>query len=161
MRESTLSPAVAEVTPAMATPVEARAGLKPNRLGVLGVAFFVVAAVGPMAAIVGGAPVVFAANGASAPATYILAGLLFAVFSVGYVAMSRHIANAGGFVAYIARGLGPRAATAAAGMAIVCYIALLCGLWAFYGVIAHQILGDKLGLHLAGNVWLYLTLVVV
>ena len=48
--------------------------------------------------------------------------------------MSRHIANAGGFVAYIARGLGPRAATAAAGMAIVCYVALLCGLWAFYGV---------------------------
>ena len=43
-----------------------------------------------------------------------LAGLLFAVFSVGYVTMSRHLSNAGGFVAYIARGLGVRAGTAAA-----------------------------------------------
>ena len=161
MRESTLSPAMVAAAPAAAPAAEARAGLKPNRLGVLGVAFFVVAAVGPMAAVVGGAPVVFAANGASAPATYVLAGLLFAVFSVGYVAMSRHIANAGGFVAYIARGLGPRAATAAAGMAIVCYLTLLCALWSLYGVIAEQTLGDKLGIHLSSTVWLYLTLIVV
>lgn len=140
---------------------EGRAGLRPNRLGALGVAFFVVAAVGPMAAIVGGSPLVFAANGASAPATYILAGLLFVVFSAGYVAMSRHISNAGGFVAYIARGLGPRAATAAAGMAIVCYVALLCGLWAFFGVFAHGTFADKLGIDLPGNLWLYIALVVV
>jgi amino acid transporter len=160
-RETVLPIATLQPTPAPVAPSITRAGLRPNRLGALGVAFFVVAAVGPMAAIVGGSPVVFAANGASAPATYVLAGVLFAVFSVGYVAMSRHIANAGGFVAYIARGLGPRAATAAAGIAIVCYLALLCALWAFYGVIANQTLGDKLGIHLAGNLWLYLTLIVV
>jgi amino acid transporter len=139
--------------PAPATP-----GLRPGRLGVTAIAFFVVAAVAPMAAIVGGAPFVFASNGAAAPATFVLAGLLFAVFSVGYVTMSRHITNAGGFVAYVAAGLGTRAATAAAGLAILTYVSLQCALWGQYGVFAQATIEDKLGIDLPSAVWLFLTL---
>lgn len=122
----------------------ARGGLQPGMLGVAAIVFFVVAAVAPMAAIVGASPIVFSANGVAAPATYLLAALLFVVFAVGYVAMSRHITNAGGFVAYIAAGFGTRLATAAR-LAILTYTALHAALWSQFSVFAHE-LADKFGL---------------
>jgi amino acid transporter len=144
-----------------AAQADAGAGLRPGRIGVLGIAFFVVAAVGPMAAIVGASGLVFAANGPAAPSTYAIAALLFAVFSVGYVAMSRHVSNAGGFVAYVARGLGTRAAGAAAGMAVLTYLAVACSLYGVFSVIAEGTLQAELGIHLPGTVWLFATLALV
>ncbi|EME51050.1 amino acid transporter [Rhodococcus ruber BKS 20-38] len=67
--------------------------------------FFVVAAVAPMVAIAGAFPIVFSAVGAAASTSYLLAALLFVAFAAGYVVMSRHITNAGGFVTCIAHGL--------------------------------------------------------
>ncbi|QYB01940.1 APC family permease [Rhodococcus sp. USK10] len=142
-------------------PGEGRAGLRAGRLGVAAIVFFVVAAVAPMAAIVGASPVVFSVNGVAAPATYLLAALLFVVFSVGYVTMSRHITNAGGFVAYIAQGFGPRLATAAAGLAILAYTALQAALWSQYSVFAQQLITDKLGVDVPAWVLLFATLALV
>lgn len=136
-------------------------GLRRNRLGVMGVAFFVIAAVAPMAAIVGGSPVVFAAAGPGTPAVFILAALLFAVFSVGYVTMSRYISNAGGFVTYIARGLGPRAGAAAAGATVLCYVTLMCALWSQYGVFAEQLVAERLGVAVPRLVLLLVSVLVV
>lgn len=133
-------------------------GLRRGRLGAGTIAFFVVAAVAPLAGLAGAAPVVFASNGPAAPATFILAGLLFAVFSVGYVAMSRQTSNAGGFVAYIARGLGTRAGGAAAWVTVLTYLAVQCALWSQYAVFAQVMFADTLGLDLPAPVWLYLTL---
>ena len=138
-----------------------RAGLRPGRLGVGAIVFFVVAAVAPMAAIVGASPIVFSANGVAAPATYLLAALLFVVFSVGYVAMSRHITNAGGFVAYIAQGFGARVATAAAGLAILTYTALQAALWSQFSVFAHDLAAGKLGLDLPSPLWMFAGLALV
>ncbi|MGQ4599821.1 amino acid permease [Nocardia sp. R6R-6] len=138
-----------------------RAGLRPGRLGVAAIVFFVVAAVAPMAAVVGASPVVFAANGVAAPATYLLAALLFAVFSVGYVAMSRHIANAGGFVAYVAQGIGPRVATATAGVAVLAYIALQAALWSQFSVFANQLLVQHADLDIPPWVLMFASLAVV
>jgi amino acid transporter len=123
-------------------------GLRPGRIGVLGIAFFVIAAVGPMAAIVGASGLVFAANGPAAPSTYVIAALLFAVFSVGYVAMSRHVTNAGGFVAYVAKGLGTKPAGAAAGLAVLCYLTVACSLYGIFSVIAEPTIDAELGVHL-------------
>ena len=147
--------------PADATTVTEGTGLRRDRLGVFGVAFFVIAAVAPMAAIVGASPVVFATAGAAAPAVFVLAALLFAVFSVGYLTMSRHITNAGGFVAYIARGLGTKAGAAAAGVTILCYVSLLCGLLSQYGVFAEQLLAGHLGLHIPRQIILLLSVILV
>src|SRR6478609_2344396 len=77
-------------------------GLGANKLGVIAIAFFVIAAAAPMAAVIGASPVLFVAVGPATPIIYLLAALIIAVFSVGYLRMSRHITNAGGFVAYIA-----------------------------------------------------------
>jgi amino acid transporter len=136
-------------------------GLRPGRIGAIGIAFFVVAAVGPMAAIVGASGLVFASNGAAAPSTYVIAALLFGVFSVGYVAMSRHVTNAGGFVAYVARGLGRRPAGAAAGVAVLTYLAVACSLYGIFSVIAEATLEAELGISLPGTAWLFITLALV
>ena len=39
-------------------------------------------------------------NGAGVPGTYLIAGVVLALFAVGYVRMSRRIANVGGFYTY-------------------------------------------------------------
>jgi hypothetical protein len=122
--------------------------------------FFVIAAVAPMAAIVGASPIVFSAKGVAAPTTYLLAALLFVVFAVGYVAMSHHITNAGGFVAYIAQGFGARLATAAAGLVILAYTALQAALWSQFSVFAHD-LADRFGLDVPGGVWMFAALALV
>jgi amino acid transporter len=147
--------------PTMTPESTCRAGLRPGRLGVAAIVFFVVAAVAPMAAIVGASPVVFSAIGVTAPLTYLLAALLFALFSVGYVAMSRHIRNAGGFVAYVAQGLGTRMATAAAALAILTYTALQSALWSQFSVFANQLLADKLGVDIPRPVLMFAMLLVV
>ena len=138
-----------------------RAGLRPGRLGAGAIIFFVVAAVAPMAALVGASPIVFSAQGPTAPMVYLLAALLFAVFSVGYVAMSRHITNAGGFVAYIARGLGCRVATAAAALAILFYGTLQAALWSQFSVFAQSLLAAELGVDIPRWVILFGALAVV
>ncbi|WP_436445128.1 APC family permease [Microbacterium sp. I2] len=127
--------------------------LKANSLGFIGVAFFVISAAAPMAAFVGASPVIFSIMGPVVPLTYVLVAAVIAVFAIGYLKMSRHVVSAGGFVAYIARGLGRHAATGAAGIVVVTYIALQIGLWSQFGVFAQQLFATFLGIDLPVWVW--------
>ncbi|GAA3696216.1 APC family permease [Arthrobacter ginkgonis] len=149
--EQSAPPAPAEVS--------GPAGLRPNRLGVLAVAFFVIAAAAPIAAVVGASPVLFAASGPGTPVIYTIAALLIALFSVGYLRMSREITNAAGFVAYIAKGLGTRWATGAAGIAVLTYIALQSGLWSQFGVFAQQLVLGLGGPEVPVYAWIIAALV--
>lgn len=128
--------------------------LRPNSLGFIGIAFFVIAAAAPMAAFVGAGPVLFSIMGPGVPLVYVLVALVVGVFAVGYLRMSRHIVSAGGFVAYISRGLGRHAATGAAGIVIVTYLALQIGLWAQFGVFAQQLAATWLGIELPVWAWI-------
>ncbi|MFK0004845.1 APC family permease [Paenarthrobacter sp. NPDC090522] len=132
--------------------------LQPNKLGVVAVAFFAIAAAAPMAAVVGASPVLFSASGPAAPVIYTAAALLVALFSVGYLRMSRHITNAGGFVAYIAKGLGNKWATGGAGIAILTYLSLQVGLWSQFGVFAQQLFERMTGLGVPVYVWIVVVL---
>lgn len=134
------------------------AGLRPDKLGVVAVAFFAIAAAAPMAAVVGASPVLFAASGPGTPVIYVIAALLVALFSVGYLRMSHSIANAGGFVAYIARGLGTKWATGGAGIAILTYVSLQVGLWSQFGVFAQQLVESLTGLGLPAFFWIVVVL---
>lgn len=133
--------------------------LRQNSTGFIGVAFFVVAAAAPMAAFVGASPVVFSMLGPAVPLVYVLVSIVIAIFAVGYLKMGRHIANAGGFVAYIARGIGPKTATGAAGLVVVTYIALQVGLWAQFGVFAKQLMAE-VGIKLPVWTWILIFLIV-
>lgn len=134
------------------------ARLRPNKLGVMAVAFFAIAAAAPMAAVVGASPVLFAASGPGTPVIYVIAALLVALFSVGYLRMSHSITNAGGFVAYIARGLGTKWATGGAGIAILTYVSLQVGLWSQFGVFAQQLVESLTGLGLPAFFWIAVVL---
>lgn len=134
--------------------------LRPGKLGVFAIVFFVIAAVAPMGAIMGGGPIIFASVGVTGPLMYLLVGALFAVFSAGFVTMSRYVSNAGGFVAYISKGLGPRAGTAMAGVTVVAYLALVCGFWGFFGGITEYTM-STLGINLPGPAWIAIGLVIV
>ncbi|QJY49985.1 APC family permease [Pseudonocardia broussonetiae] len=135
--------------------------LAADRLGVVAIAFFVVAAAAPMAAVVGASGVLFSAVGPATPLVYVLAALMIALFAVGYLRMSRHITNAGGFVAYIAKGLGNRWASGGAGLAVLTYLTLQVGLWSQFGVFTQSLVADLTGLSLPPLVWILVVLALV
>ncbi len=47
------------------------------------------------------------------PGAFVLAGVLYLLFSVGFTAMSRQVGGAGGFYTYITQGIGKPPALAA------------------------------------------------
>jgi len=113
----------------------ARDRLATNSIGLLHIVFFVVAAAAPLTAVVGASPAAFAfGNGAGVPGAFVLAGLLYLVFSVGFTAMSRYVGGAGAFYTYIARGIGKPAGVGGAMMAIVTYNAVQIAIYALFGV---------------------------
>lgn len=137
------------------------AGLQKNKLGVIAIAFFVVAAAAPMAAFVGGSPVLFSIVGSATPLLYIIAAVLVALFAVGYLKMSQAIVNAGGFVAYISKGLGNKVAAGAAGIAVFTYVTLQVGLFAQYGVFAQGLFIQLFGIDLPPLFWITITVLLI
>lgn len=107
---------------------------KPKGLTVPRIVLMVVAAVAPMAAIVGTVPLSFAlGTGVGTPATYAVAGLILFCFAVGYAAMGRRVVSHGGFYAYISQGLGRIPAVAGASVAVLSYNVFTIGLIAAFG----------------------------
>src|SRR5437773_12456149 len=83
------------------------AALAEDRLGLPPVLFFIMSAAAPLTVIIGVIPTAYAITGVTGiPAAFIAIGIVLAIFAIGYVAMARHISNAGAFYAYITRGLG-------------------------------------------------------
>jgi amino acid transporter len=123
-------------------------GLRRNNMSVAAIVFFVIAAVAPIGAIVGGSPVIFGAAGSGAPGIMLIVGILFGIFSVGYVTMSRHVSNAGGFVAYVAEGFGPRVAAAVAMTTVIGYLSLVTGFWGFTAGLIQYTFGEKFGVNI-------------
>ena len=123
--------------------------LRRNSLGLIAVTFMVISAAAPLTGVAGAVPIAFLiGNGTGVPATFIAMTLIMLAFSVGYVAMSRHVRNAGAFYAYAARGLGGYAGGATAFMALVAYNAMQFGLIGLLGGVATGVFG-QFGINLA------------
>ncbi|GAA3266289.1 MULTISPECIES: APC family permease [Dactylosporangium] len=116
-------------------------GLANNRLGVPSVVFFGVAGAAPLTVILGSISTIYAVVGNTAvPLVYFVAALILSLFTVGFVAMSRHIVNSGAFYSYISHGLGRMIGVAAAFIALPAYAAMQIGLLGLFGVVAASIL---------------------
>ncbi len=121
--------------------------LRHNRLGVLGIVFFVVAAAAPLVGMTGAVPVaIVLGNGAGVPGAYLTVGLILLIFSVGYAAMSQHVVNTGAFFAYVGRGLGVAWGVGSSFVSLLAYIAIQLAIYGFFGVVAAGQLGAKLGI---------------
>jgi amino acid transporter len=138
------------------------ATLKPNALGVLGILFFVLSAQAPLTGIAGAAPISVAiGNGSGTPAAYVLAGAVILLFSVGFVAMGRHVVDAGAFYTYIGKGLGRTAGAGSAGVALFAYCTIQAAMYGLYGAIVSGLVADRLGLDVPWWAWELVTMAVV
>lgn len=135
--------------------------LKKNSLGVGGVTFLVISAAAPLTAIAGGTPLaMLMGNGAGFAGAYLLVTVLLVIFAVGYVAMARHVANAGAFYAYSAQGLGGQAGGAAAIIAIVSYNAMQIGVLGLFGAATSGLFAGW-GINLPWWVWTYIGIALI
>ena len=133
--------------------------LRRNSLGLIAVTFMVISAAAPLTGVAGATPLAFLlGNGTGVPLTFILLTLLMLAFAAGYVAMSRHVINAGAFYAYAARGLGGRAGGAVAMIALVAYNTMQFGLIGLLGGISAGVL-SQFGLTLPW--WVYSLIAIV
>ncbi|KEP71142.1 amino acid permease [Thioclava dalianensis] len=143
------------------TDVTGEGRLKRNSIGTAHIIFFVVAAAAPMTAVVGATPPAFAfGNGAGVAGSFVLAGLLYLIFSVGYTAMTPYISGAGGFYSYVSRGLGSAAGIGGALMALMAYFAIQIAIYALFAVFMSGTM-TSLGIDLPWWVWALAVLVVV
>ena len=136
--------------------------LKPNALGVLGILFLVLSAQAPLTGIAGAAPLSVAlGNGPGAPASYLVAGALILVFSVGFVAMGRHVVDAGAFYTYIGKGLGRVTGVGSAAVALFAYCTIQAAMYGLYGAIVGGLVAGHTGLDLPWWVWTLATMAIV
>ena len=123
--------------------------LARDRLGVASVVFFVMSAAAPLTVVAGVVPTGLAVTGLTAISIAFLAvAVVLALFSVGYVAMARHIANAGAFYAYIARGIGRPFGVGAAWVALLAYNSFQLASYGGFGAIASPLFADWFGVEI-------------
>lgn len=135
--------------------------LRSNTLGVGAITFLVISAAAPLTAIAGGVPLaMLLGNGAGVPAAFLLVTIVLLLFAVGYLAMARHIHNAGAFYAFTAQGLGGLPGGAAAAIAILAYNCMQIGLFGMFGAATAGLFAG-VGLELPWWVWTYIGIAIV
>ena len=145
----------------MATGTEQQAGtgLSRGAISTFGIVIMVLAAASPLIGLTGAMPLAMVTgNGNAAPAAYVLVGVILLIFSVGFIAMSRNVRNAGALYAYVGRGLGLPMGTASAGVALWAYTTIQVAVYAFFGVVASGTLAMYTGLELP---WYVLTIALI
>ena len=122
-------------------------GLKRNTLGVTSIACFIIAAASPLTSVVAVVPIMLSiGSGVGSPAAFILAASILMLFAVGYVAMARHVSNAGALYAYVTLGMGQLTGLGTAALTIFSYTAIQVGLYGGFGFYAAELILQALSL---------------
>ncbi|WP_238591922.1 APC family permease [Pseudonocardia sp. EC080625-04] len=95
------------------------------------------------------------------PLAFLGVAAVLVLFTVGYAAMSRHVANAGAFYAYLARGLGRPAGVAGSFVALVGYNAIQIALYGLFGSAMSNFVAEVAGLRLPWWSWALFAMVAV
>lgn len=135
---------------------------KKQTLGLASLIFFVVAAASPLTGLVGAMPIaILEGNGAGISGIYIISGLILLIFSVGFIAMSRYIKNAGAFYSYISAGMGIKMGVTGLALAILSYVSIQIAIAAIFGLFTQIFFQEYLGFNLPWWVYTVLMLGVV
>jgi amino acid transporter len=135
-------------------PSSVSCALARDRLGVPTVLFFVLASVAPLTVAAGVIPTAYGTTGLTGiPAAFLVIAIILGVFASGYVAMTRHIRNAGAFYAFISHGLGRVIGVVAALVALLSYTFLQVGLYGAFGPNAAAEAAAHLHVHAAWWGW--------
>jgi amino acid transporter len=136
--------------------------LARRRIGVVSLFFFTVAASAPMTVLAGGITTTFAVTGIPGVAlSFLILGVALGLFTVGYAAMSRYVANAGAFYSYLANGLGRESAVGGAFVALVSYNAIQIGLYGLFGYSIRAFIIEKTNFDMPWWAWALCCLVLI
>jgi amino acid transporter len=135
-------------------PITPNTSLRRGRLGTGHLVFFTVAASAPLTVLGGGVTTMYAVSGnVGAALSFVLVAVVFAIFAVGYGAMSRHVSNAGAFYSYIAKGLGRAGGVAGSFIALITYNAIQIGLYGLFGAIFGEFMATKFNIEADWWIW--------
>ncbi|NKZ02358.1 APC family permease [Actinomadura latina] len=132
-----------------------------GRMGPFELAFFVVAAAGPLLVVAGFAPLAFMIGGIGAPGAQLVAGIVLLLFAVGLTRMALRIKNAGAFYSYIGQGLGRPVGGGAATLAMAAYSVIAIGQLGAVGAFAAVPVKDALGIDVPWPVFSFAALAIV
>jgi amino acid transporter len=128
--------------------------LRKNALGVAGIVFLVLAAVAPLTGIVVVASLVIAlGNGGGAPVSFFIVAIVLLLFAVGYAQMSKQLVNAGGFYAFVVKGLGRTGGLIAGFIATLGYNFFVVGTIGTSGFFMQIVIADLTGFNLHWYAW--------
>ncbi|AVD83798.1 MULTISPECIES: APC family permease [Pseudomonas] len=123
-------------------------------LGVTPIVMMVVATAAPLTVMVANTPLMVSlGNGIAAPVDAFIATVIMFLFTVGFVAMSKYISNAGAFYAFIQKGLGRSVGLGSATLAVVSYALILVALQGYIGYTSAAVVNDFLGVSVPW--WVY------
>ena len=135
--------------------------LQANALGVPGVVFLVLAAVAPLTGVIVVASMAIAlGNGGGMVVSFLVVAAVLLLFAVGYAQMSKKLVNAGGFYAFVVKGLGPIGGLVAGFIATMGYNFFVAGAIGTSGFFMQIIIADLFGLDIHWFVWGLVSLVV-
>jgi amino acid transporter len=133
--------------PPAVAPSSVSHALARDRLGSFAIGSAIASSVAPLTVITLVVPLALAATGLLGfPVAIIAVAALLMIYAVGYLAMARHIPNAGAFYAYVAQGLGRPLGVGTSWFALATYNSFqLCCYGAFSAAIGAPLLSDWLG----------------
>jgi len=144
------------------SPTPEGTALARNVLGVPGVVFLVLAAVAPLTGMVVIAAIGIAVgNGGGMVTAFVLATVVLLLFAVGYAQMSKVLTSAGGFYAFVVKGLGNTMGLVAGFIAMLGYNFFVAGAIGTSGFFTSTVVESVFGLHLDWIVWSALSVVLV
>lgn len=133
-----------------------------RRLGVLAVAFMIIAASAPLTVVAGGVTSSYAVTGvAGIPFGYVVLAVALAIFAIGYAAMSRFVTNAGAFYSYVAQGAGRPAGVGASILALISYNAMQIGIYGMFGFQVSSFIESKTGWSSPWWLWVFVCIAIV
>lgn len=125
-------------------------GLKKDQLGVMAIVFYIIAAASPLTGVVAVTPIMLSiGNGVGSPGAFLIATAILLLFAVGYLAMSRHVKNAGALYAYVTLGLGRPIGLGTAAITIFAYTAIQVGLYGGFGYYASELIAQTFDVQIA------------
>jgi amino acid transporter len=157
--------AVNSVPSAEAIPGAAEGGhatLKRGAIGLAGVVFMVVAFSAPITAMTGNLPVAVGfGNGLGAPGGFVIATIVLTIFSVGFIALARHITAAGAFYTFVSRGWSKIPGLPAGVMSMFTYMTMEAALIGIFSAFADQAFTAQFGIDLPWIVYAAVCLVAI
>lgn len=128
--------------------------LRKNALGVAGIVFLVLAAVAPLTGTIVVAGLAIAlGNGGGTPMSFLIVAVVLLLFAVGYAQMSKQLVNAGGFYAFVVKGLGRPGGLVAGLIATLGYNFFVVGTIGTSGFFMQIVIADLTGFNLHWYVW--------